>query len=231
MPSELDKKIDEILFGVKNIAKRVGAIDYHQTYLTHCCKEVSVDGLWLEFGVYRGRSITTISQFTKNIVYGFDSFEGLPEFWDNDNPKGVYSLGGVVPQGAIFGNNDDNPGMYDQRPTITTQPWKENIKLIKGFFEDTLPGFLLENKEKVAFVHIDSDIYSSAKTVLDLLKNRFQNNTILAFDELTDYLDFRNHEIKAFAEFLLDTGYKYEPIYHQCMGSYTQACFKIITNE
>lgn len=229
MNIDLEKKIDEILFEVKNTAKRVGAIDYHKTYLTHCCNEVNVNGLWLEFGVYRGRSITTISELTQNIVYGFDSFEGLPEFWDKDNPKGVYSLGGIAPQGAICGNNDDNPGMYDQRQTITTQPWRENIKLVKGFFEDTLPNFLSEHKDRVAFVHIDSDIYSSAKIVLNLLKDRFQNNTILAFDELTDYPDFRNHEIKAFAEFLLDTGYGYEAIYHQSIGSYTQACFKIKT--
>ena len=228
MSIKLEKKIDEILFEVKNTAKRVGSIDYHKTYLTHCCKEVTVDGLWLEFGVYRGRSITTISEFTKNIVYGFDSFEGLPEFWDKDNPKGVYSLGGITPQGAIYGNNDDNPGMYDQRTTITTQPWKENIKLIKGYFENTLVEFLNDHTEKVSFVHIDSDIYSSARTVLTLLKDRFQNNTILAFDELTDYPDFRNHEIKAFAEFLLETGYKYEAIFHQCLGQHTQSCFKIL---
>ena len=224
MSIKLEKKIDEILFEVKNTAKRVGSIDYHKTYLTHCCKEVTVDG----FGVYRGRSITTISEFTKNIVYGFDSFEGLPEFWDKDNPKGVYSLGGITPQGAIYGNNDDNPGMYDQRTTITTQPWKENIKLIKGYFENTLVEFLNDHTEKVSFVHIDSDIYSSARTVLTLLKDRFQNNTILAFDELTDYPDFRNHEIKAFAEFLLETGYKYEAIFHQCLGQHTQSCFKIL---
>jgi hypothetical protein len=228
MSIELEKKIDEILFEVKNTAKRVGVIDYHKTYLTHCCKEISVDGLWLEFGVYRGRSITAISEFTKNIVYGFDSFEGLPEFWDQQNPKGVFNLGGIIPEGAICGNNDDNPGMYNSSPTKTTQPWRPNIKLIKGYFENTLPEFLNDHTEKVAFVHIDSDIYSSARTVLTLLKDRFQNNTILAFDELTDYPDFRNHEIKAFAEFLLETGYKYEAIFHQCLGQYTQSCFKIL---
>ena len=228
MSNKLDQKIDEILFEVKNKALRVGVVDYGKTYHTHCCKAVTNEGLWLEFGVYRGRSITTISELTTNTVYGFDSFEGLPEFWDNENPKGVYSLGGVVPDGAIYGNNDDNPGMYDPRPTRTIQPWRSNIKLIKGYFEDTLPDFLKQHPEKVAFVHIDSDIYSSAKTVLSLLKNRFQNNTILAFDELTDYPDFRNHEIKAFAEFLLDTDYKYEAIFHQSLGQYSQACFKIL---
>ena len=39
------------------------------------------NGIWIEFGVYNGHSITYISNFTKNIVYGFDSFEGLPETW------------------------------------------------------------------------------------------------------------------------------------------------------
>ena len=37
--------------------------------------------LWLEFGVASGRTINYISTFTNDTVYGFDSFEGLPEKW------------------------------------------------------------------------------------------------------------------------------------------------------
>jgi hypothetical protein len=41
------------------------------------------DGYWFEFGVHSGSTINTLSSFCEKI-YGFDSFEGLPEDW---NPK------------------------------------------------------------------------------------------------------------------------------------------------
>lgn len=225
----LEAKMNQILHDVKNKAESVHAWDYHKTYMTACASAVEVDGLWMEFGVYRGRTITATANSTDNIIYGFDSFEGLPEHWDSSNPRGVYSLGGKVPMGAINGSNDDNPGMYDASPTKIIQPWPKNVRLVKGLFEDSLPTFLEKYKEKAAFINIDSDLYSSAKTVLDLLleEDRFQNGTILTFDELCDYPTYRDHEIKAFAEFLLDTGYGYESLYHQDLGSYTQACFRI----
>ena len=225
----LEQKMDEILHAVKNKAERVHAWDYHKTYMAACAN--SVDGLWMEFGVYRGRTIIATAENTTSVIYGFDSFEGLPEFWDKNNPKGVYSLNGEIPIGAIAGSNDDNPGMYDSSPTRIIQPWPKNVRLVKGLFEDSLPGFLEQHEQKAAFINIDSDLYSSAKTVLDLLvkENRFQDGTILTFDELCDYPTYREHEIKAFAEFLISTEYDYECLFHQDLGSYTQACFRIKT--
>ena len=213
----LENKMDKILFDVKNKAERIHQWDYHNTYLTACTKAATVDGLWLEFGVYRGRTLMAIANNTTNLVYGFDSFEGLPEHWDDDNPLGVYSLNGDIPFGAICGSNDDNPGMYDSSSTVTVQPWSKNIRLVKGLFQDTLENFLDLHTEPIAFMNIDSDLYSSAKYILDL-----------TFDELCDYPTYREHEIKAFAEFLLETKYDYECLYHQDLDTYNQACFKII---
>ena len=42
------------------------------------------------------KKICNISENTDNTIYGFDSFEGLHEDWDNDNPKGIYSLNGKL---------------------------------------------------------------------------------------------------------------------------------------
>jgi hypothetical protein len=39
------------------------------------------DTLWLEFGVYSGRTINYISSFTEDNVYGFDSFEGMARWF------------------------------------------------------------------------------------------------------------------------------------------------------
>lgn len=74
--------------------------------------------LWLEFGVASGKTINYISQFTKDKVYGFDSFEGLPEKWRDGFDKGAFSRNGNLPQV----NN--------------------NVELIKGWFNETLPDFI-----------------------------------------------------------------------------------------
>jgi hypothetical protein len=227
MVNDLEKKMDEILSRLKGESEIVRSFDYHKSYHEKCLKHISVDGLWLEFGVYRGRSICTFAAATDKVVHGFDSFEGLPEFWDTNNPKGVYSLAGTIPSGAIDGSNDENPGMYDSSPTRKVKPWPKNVNLVKGLFQDTLEDFLKDHPGSAAFVHIDSDIYSSADYVLKQLEERIVPGTVLAFDEICDYPDYREHEIKAFAEFLIRTGRTYKPVVHQDLG-YSQGCFIIL---
>jgi len=227
----LNQKIDEILGMIKSAKEQYASSDYHVTYLSAVLKHVTLDGLWMEFGVYRGRSMRTIARIAAERgidVYGFDSFEGLPDYWDSSNPKGCYNLNGIVPNGMI----DDsvagaNPGMYDASPSRAISAWPANVTLIKGLFEDTLGSFLLEHPQNASYVHIDSDVYSACKTVLTTLKPRIVSGTILDFDEICDYDDYREHEIKAFAEFLLDTGIQIECLCHQSLG-YSQACFRIL---
>ena len=55
------------------------------------------DTLWLEFGVAGGKSINYISKFTDDTVYGFDSFEGLPEKWRDGFDRGAFNRHGNVP--------------------------------------------------------------------------------------------------------------------------------------
>jgi hypothetical protein len=226
------KKINEILSRINQselvIPSKYKVDTGHITYLRKCTDRVSLDGLWLEFGVYRGRTICNIASSTNSTVYGFDSFDGLHEFWDLDNPAGVYSLNGLVPDGAIDGSNEDNPGMYDSSPTKVTKPWPKNVTLIKGYFNESLPRFLSEHAEQVAFLNIDSDLYSSCKDVLTLLTPRIKSGTIITFDELIGYPTFVDHEIKALAEFLVDTNFSYEVLYYQNPNNYGQVCIKII---
>ena len=156
------------------------------------------EGLWLEFGVHTGDTINIIAQNTTNIVYGFDSFEGLPENW-NCFEKGHFAC---------------------EIPKVPS-----NVVLIKGWFEDTLPEFVKKHKkEKVAFLHVDCDLYSSTKCIFDNLKNNFQDGSIICFDELLNYKGWEDHEWKAWNEFLEETNYKWK-----CLGKYGehQVAFEI----
>jgi hypothetical protein len=222
----LERKIAEIELAVRSSNLILPGDEYHRIYWRHVVPLVKNDGLWMEFGVFRGRSIQQISSLTSNIVYGLDSFQGLHEHWDDENPKGVYSSGGITPRGAIIGKNHS---MFDPSETLNVEPWNENIRLISGFFDKTLPDFLIQHTENAAFLHIDSDLYSSCSTIFKYMKDRIVPGTIICFDELLDYPTYKQGEIKAFAEFLLETNNKFEPlIYNGGDKTYSQACIRIL---
>ena len=148
-----------------------------------------------EFGVYKGRSINTLSQMLPNAVFfGFDSFTGLPEKWDgNDLDKGYFNLSGI--------------------PPVTNK----NVEFRIGSFADTIPIFTKEISEKtqIDLLHIDCDIYSSTKTILDLCHLNIKSGTIIIFDEYFGYPNWRNHEHKAFTEFVDQYKYQFEYLFYR----------------
>ncbi|MGB8274725.1 MAG: class I SAM-dependent methyltransferase [Alphaproteobacteria bacterium] len=146
-------------------------------------------GLVLEFGVERGASIRLLASRTSRPVHGFDSFMGLPEDW-----RGTF----------------EQRGKFSQRGQVPSVP--PNVTLHAGWFSETLPNFLAENPEPAAFVHVDCDIYSSTKTVLDLLADRIGPGTIIVFDEYFNYPNWEEHEFRAFKEFVHARGLAYEYI-------------------
>ena len=146
------------------------------------------DGLVLEFGVSSGSSIQQIANLFGRPVYGFDSWEGLPE---DDFPGGW---------------PDFKKGAY----RADKQNLGEGIILIDGWFKDSLPGFVKEHPEPARFVNIDCDIYSSTKDVLDHII--VKSGTVFHFDEFKNYTGWERREYKAFQEFIERTGYHYEYI-------------------
>jgi len=216
--------------------------DDNKQYHESCAAEAPRQGLYLEFGVHRGRSIGHIAPCTTNIVYGFDSFEGIPEEWcihgaQASLPQHAFSLKGQIPQGMIKGKDQSTKPCYDSSPTRSTEPWPENVELIKGWFDETLPSFVRRPEvisHKVAFLHIDCDLYSSTKTIFKFLGDQITEDTVIAFDEIYGYNGFHEHEAKAFAEFLTEHNWDYEPLI-RVQGAdntpfrygMTQGCFRI----
>lgn len=164
--------------------------------------ELVIDkGLWLEFGVYSGKTINKISAYTKRTVYGFDSFEGLPETWqrsDGGFEKGTFNTSGIIPV------------------------VNENVILIKGLFEATLPSFIKEHNQAVYFIHVDCDIYASTKTLFHFLHDKIANGCVIVFDELINYPDFEQHEWKAWWEFVVKYNVKFQWL---CMNGEIQTEF------
>lgn len=156
----------------------------------YCLDNSNESGLNLEFGVYSGETINKCSNRSKHKkFYGFDSFEGLPEDWRSGFLKGHFNRNGNLPE------------------------VNSNVSLIKGLFNDTLLEFLSKNNEFLSFIHIDCDLYSSTKYVLEAIKSRLTNNTILLFDEFYNYPGCENGEYKAWIEFIEhNSNIKYEYI-------------------
>tara|TARA_R110000868_G_scaffold45841_24_gene151870 strand:+ start:1455 stop:2138 length:684 start_codon:yes stop_codon:yes gene_type:complete len=227
MPS-IDEKIDMLLVDLEKSEHKFPHIhgDCNSTHFGHCFKHVSLNGLWIEFGVFSGKTISTIASCNPTqTIYGFDSFDGLPEFWDNANPKGAYTLNGAIPLKIDRGPHCLHGSRY--------QDWNSNITLIKGLFEDTLPSFVADHPENIAFMHVDSDLYSSAKTIFRVFEKRIVPGTVICFDDWCGYptnID-RNHEIKVFAEFLIETGFGYKPLSYQTDPNYSQVGFLITGNQ
>tara|TARA_Y100001963_G_scaffold159405_1_gene262938 strand:+ start:3630 stop:4352 length:723 start_codon:yes stop_codon:yes gene_type:complete len=147
------------------------------------------EGYWFEFGIHEGGTLKQTShkiQYSHpgTIIHGFDSFEGLPEDWNSDNPKGFFNLDGEIPSELLE---------------------VKNINVVKGWFDESLPKFIEENEiNKVSFLNIDSDLYSSAKTILDNLQPYFKGKCVIHFDEFCNYEGGQEGEYKAFREFVYD---------------------------
>lgn len=165
--------------------------------LSHAVERVGVDGLYLEFGVRSGSTINHIARRRpRRTIHGFDSFEGLPEAWTG------YTLGA----GAFAGEGI---------PAVAP-----NVELVEGWFDETLPPFMAEHAGPVAFVHVDSDIYSSARTILEHTGPRLRPGSVIVFNEYFNYPNWKRHEFRAWQEYCDATGTTYE---YLCWGLYEVA--------
>ena len=162
--------------------------------LIESTQKISVNGHWCEFGVREGRSLKwLIEEYPQQVIHAFDSWQGLPEDWDNGTGK--------------VADMSCNP------PVVP-----EHIKLHKGWFKDTLPKWKQNNKGPIAFLHMDADIYSSTKEVLMSLNDQIVSGTIITFDEFCNFRlsgkmsKWQDHEFLALIEWLDECNREITPI-------------------
>jgi len=127
-----------------------------------------------------------------------DVFTGLPETWRTGFPAGEFAQ-----------EPPDVPG----------------AAVVAGLFEDTLPTFLAETDEAIAFMHVDCDLYSSTRTVLDLTSDRLVPDAVLVFDEFFNYPGWQQHEYRAWTEFVERTGRSFE--YLAYTGNHEQVVVRL----
>jgi hypothetical protein len=181
-------------------------------------RDENIEGDLLEFGVSGGNSLGELIQYTEELglpikIYGFDSFEGLPEpsardvaFWH----KGQFA--------ASFET-------VSQKLKVESRP---NVSLIKGWFSDTLARPDVEaNIRRVAFARVDCDLYQPAVECLSFLENRLTDGAYLCFDDWTDNPE--TGETRAFFEFFERTKdkFRFQPIGRISLGGMHMRVFQI----
>lgn len=154
--------------------------------LEHALTLAPSGGMALEFGVFTGTTLKIIAAARDGEVYGFDSFQGLPETWRAGFDSGAFGVGSL--------------------------PDVPDAELVVGLFADSLPGFLAEHPGPVDLLHVDSDLYSSAVTVLQLVGPRLRPGSVIVFDEFLNYPGWSEHEARAWKEYAEahQLGYTYE---------------------
>ena len=149
--------------------------------------QIPAEGLMMECGVFKGRSINTMARlFPERTLFGFDSFEGLEEDWVGvDLGAGAFDLKGVFPE------------------------VEKNVVLTKGWVQDTLPPIFKNNQADIAYLHVDTDTYTPAKFILTEAKSRLVIGSIVLFDELIGYPFWETGEFLALTEVLPAQNYKF----------------------
>lgn len=120
---------------------------------------------YYEFGVAKGDMIKYWLSKNTNVAsqfVGYDSFEGLPEVWE-DKGKGHFDTGGNFPDTE-----------------------SKRVTFVKGWFQDTVHEDLRDRRftEQSVF-HLDADLFSSTLYVLFTLHPYLKKGDILIFDEFT----------------------------------------------
>jgi hypothetical protein len=162
-------------------------------------KVLEIPGSIIEFGVSGGWRLKYLDKHIREIylkrnIYGFDSFEGLPE--PNKKYDGSYWKKGM------YAANFDAVMAYME---CSERPY---IKLIKGWFSDSLKSKEAQEIKQVVYARIDCDLYQPTVECLEFLRDRLVDKAILVFDDWTTNLN--SGETKAFFEWLPTSGLKFE---------------------
>lgn len=183
---EMDAMRETLEYIKSNMSDSMIFTDWHDLH-AYAMEHVNVDGMFLELGVKRGGSIRELARMTGNTIHGFDSFAGLPEDWSGTPLR---------------------KGRFHIRRRLPRMPG--NVVLHRGWFEESLPEFKQEFGEPIAYMHVDCDIYSSTRTVFKCFADRIVPGTVIVFDEYFNYPNWRQHEYRAFQEFVAGHGVNYK---------------------
>jgi O-methyltransferase len=127
-----------------------------------CLEHRGGDGAFVECGVARGGCLALMAYIAgpEQLVWGFDSFEELPALTAEDQDSGT----------ELVGFRCSGPDGEHAVPATfaTLNVPMGNVRVVKGWFEESLPVHLREIGE-ISVLRLDSDWYASTKFFLETL--------------------------------------------------------------
>lgn len=170
----------------RDLGNRAGYVSRAQVLELAVQLARATPGNIVEFGVWQGAStrllraeLTWSSLWEPGLrrkkIFACDSFRGLPGQYDNLAP-GTFA---------------------------TSVPKLRGVRIVNGFFEDTLTLALAREVGQVSLAHFDADLYTSTACALEWLTPLVRPGTLLLFDE---FCGDDPAEQRAFAEWCERTG-------------------------
>lgn len=132
-----------------------------------------------ECGVYRGHSLVACGKIARDLgvdasFVGLDSFEGLPPLSETDLQ---FAPEGIPYRDKVF--FADAP-LDEVQSTIAAANLSNSVRLVKGFFADTLKTL---PEASYDFVNIDCDLYEPHLECLEYFYPRTKSGGIIFFDD------------------------------------------------
>jgi O-methyltransferase len=130
-----------------------------------------VSGVVVEAGSYKGGSTSKLSRAARlagREMVVFDSFEGIPEHHEQ-HTKNIFGGDAYFPPGSYAGS------LEEVRGNVTRLGAIEVCRFVKGWFDDTMPGF----HEPVGVAYVDVDLESSTRTCIRFMYPRLVEGGVL----------------------------------------------------
>ena len=174
-------------------------------------KIVNLPGAVVECGLFKGNSFFRLAHFRDLLesrysrkIIGFDIFGAFPKTNFEEDKKYLRNFANTAGENSIDINEIEKIMKYKKL---------ENYEFVKGDINKTIPEYCKNNEHlKIALLHIDTDVYEPAVTILENMYDRVVRGGIIMFD---DYGTFPG-ETKAVDEFFLGKGLVVEklPVSH-----------------
>ena len=149
-------------------------------------------GSIVELGVSRGVSFFSFHKFleifcptdTSKKVYGFDSFEGLTDFSEQDGRTAYDQVSDKQVGGWSAKAVEEEIFELCRLANADNILARERSRLIKGRVQDTLPSFLQDTPGlRISLLHFDLDLYEPTYYTLNHLWDLIVPGGVVVFDE------------------------------------------------
>lgn len=145
-----------------------------------------IPGALIECGVAEGGTAGMLALANKRLgkenreKWFFDSYEGLPEPTEEDYIHG--KAGDFIrplPKGSCLGTLEQVSDLMYNTLSIS----KEEVHLIKGWFQDTVPAYKDQVGDVIAVLRLDGDWYESTKIPLENFYDKLSKGGVVIIDD------------------------------------------------